>query len=90
MGGMLAQGPLPQRPRRLTGGTEGGVHVTDVTNASRTRLMHLKTLAWDASMAADMTILVRIANLNNHPIVHTPQTPTTSCWNQSTVPEAVS
>jgi len=31
----------------LTGGTEGGVHVTDVTNASRTMLMNLRTLDWD-------------------------------------------
>ncbi len=31
----------------LTGGTEGGLHYTDVTNASRTQLMDLKTLAWD-------------------------------------------
>ncbi|MEO6413132.1 MAG: glycerol kinase GlpK, partial [Pedococcus sp.] len=31
----------------LTGGSEGGVHVTDVTNASRTMLMDLKTLDWD-------------------------------------------
>src|SRR5438445_7959988 len=31
----------------LTGGSEGGVHVTDVTNASRTMLMNLKTLDWD-------------------------------------------
>jgi glycerol kinase len=31
----------------LTGGTEGGVHVTDVTNASRTMLMDLRTLDWD-------------------------------------------
>ena len=31
----------------LTGGTEGGVHVTDVSNASRTMLMDLKTLDWD-------------------------------------------
>lgn len=30
----------------MTGGTEGGVHVTDVTNASRTMLMDLKTLEW--------------------------------------------
>ena len=30
----------------LTGGTTGGVHVTDVTNASRTMLMDLKTLDW--------------------------------------------
>jgi glycerol kinase len=31
----------------LTGGTDGGVHVTDVTNASRTMLMNLETMAWD-------------------------------------------
>jgi glycerol kinase len=31
----------------LTGGPRGGAHVTDVTNASRTMLMDLGTLAWD-------------------------------------------
>ncbi|MEO6470647.1 MAG: glycerol kinase GlpK [Aeromicrobium sp.] len=31
----------------MTGGYRGGVHVTDVTNASRTMLMNLKTLDWD-------------------------------------------
>jgi glycerol kinase len=31
----------------LTGGTDGGVHVTDVTNASRTMLMDLERLDWD-------------------------------------------
>lgn len=31
----------------LTGGTKGGVHITDVTNASRTQLMNLETLSWD-------------------------------------------
>ncbi|MCU1688095.1 MAG: glpK [Jatrophihabitantaceae bacterium] len=31
----------------LTGGRHGGVHVTDVTNASRTMLMNLETLEWD-------------------------------------------
>jgi glycerol kinase len=30
----------------LTGGTDGGVHATDVTNASRTLLMDLETLDW--------------------------------------------
>ena len=41
----------------LTGGAEnGGVHVTDVTNASRTMLMDLDTLAWDESIASDMNI----------------------------------
>ncbi|GAB3254070.1 glycerol kinase GlpK [Alteromonas gracilis] len=41
----------------LTGGAENdGVHATDVTNASRTMLMDLKTLEWDSSIAADMGI----------------------------------
>ncbi len=31
----------------LTGGPNGGKHVTDVTNASRTMMMNLETLAWD-------------------------------------------
>jgi glycerol kinase len=31
----------------LTGGVDGGLHLTDVTNASRTQLMNLSTLAWD-------------------------------------------
>ncbi|MFI6733116.1 glycerol kinase GlpK [Nonomuraea sp. NPDC050451] len=31
----------------LTGGVKGGVHITDVTNASRTMLMDLETLDWD-------------------------------------------
>ncbi|USX50901.1 glycerol kinase GlpK [Lentzea sp. HUAS12] len=40
----------------MTGGTNGGVHVTDPTNASRTMLMDLDTLQWDASIASDMGI----------------------------------
>ena len=37
----------------LTGGTNGGVHVTDVSNASRTLLMNLETLDWeDANLDA--------------------------------------
>ena len=31
----------------LTGGTESGVHITDVTNASRTMFMDIETLTWD-------------------------------------------
>jgi glycerol kinase len=31
----------------LTGGKDGGIHITDVTNASRTMLMDLETLTWD-------------------------------------------
>lgn len=34
----------------LTGGPRGGVHVTDVTNASRTLLIDIKTLTWDSEM----------------------------------------
>ena len=34
----------------LTGGTHGGIHATDVTNASRTQLMNLDTLDWDAEI----------------------------------------
>jgi glycerol kinase len=40
----------------MTGGVDGGVHVTDVTNASRTMLMDLETLAWDTEIAAEMGI----------------------------------
>ena len=34
----------------LSGGTQGGVHFTDVTNASRTLLMNLETLQWDEEL----------------------------------------
>jgi glycerol kinase len=34
----------------LTGGPKGGVHATDVTNASRTLLMDLETLQWDEKL----------------------------------------
>ncbi|MFC0282328.1 glycerol kinase GlpK [Camelimonas abortus] len=37
---------------RLTGGPDGGLHVTDVTNASRTQLMNLRTLQWDPDILA--------------------------------------
>ena len=36
----------------LTGGVDGGLHITDVTNASRTQLMNLDTLDWDADCLA--------------------------------------
>ena len=36
----------------LTGGADGGVHATDVTNASRTMLMDLETLEWDDELLA--------------------------------------
>lgn len=34
----------------LTGGTDSGVHATDVTNASRTMLMNIESLQWDARL----------------------------------------
>jgi glycerol kinase len=40
----------------LTGGADGGVHVTDVTNASRTQLMNLVTLQWDGEILRDFGI----------------------------------
>ena len=40
----------------LTGGVDGGVHVTDVTNASRTQLMNLRTMEWEQ----DVLDLLRI------------------------------
>src|ERR687893_1973943 len=40
----------------LTGGTDGGVHVTDVSNASRTLLMDLSTLDWDDSIVDTLGI----------------------------------
>jgi glycerol kinase len=36
----------------LTGGTDGGVHATDVTNASRTLFLDLRTLEWDEEILA--------------------------------------
>ncbi|EKX64005.1 glycerol kinase GlpK [Streptomyces ipomoeae] len=40
----------------LTGGTEGGQHVTDVTNAGRTMLMNLESLQWDTSILSAMNV----------------------------------
>jgi glycerol kinase len=49
----------------LTGGAAGGVHLTDVTNASRTQLVDLQTLDWDDELLAEFgvpqTLLPRIA-----------------------------
>jgi glycerol kinase len=39
-----------------TGGPEGGLHITDPTNASRTMLMDLDTLGWDEGIAGEMGI----------------------------------
>ncbi len=40
----------------ITGGVNGGAHVTDVSNASRTMLMNLETLDWDDEILAIMGI----------------------------------
>ena len=40
----------------LTGGPEKGAHITDVTNASRTQLLNLKTLDWDPELLAAFEI----------------------------------
>jgi len=40
----------------LTGGPKGGVHVTDVSNASRTMLMNLQTLDWDNEILGIMGV----------------------------------
>ncbi|RJN31177.1 glycerol kinase GlpK [Nesterenkonia natronophila] len=50
----------------LTGGVSGGVHVTDVTNASRTLLMNIDTLDWNKdvcdAMGVPVEVLPRIAS----------------------------
>ena len=40
----------------LTGGVQGGLHLTDVTNASRTQLMNLATLNWDDDLLAAFAV----------------------------------
>ena len=48
----------------LTGGVQGGVHATDVTNASRTMFLDLETLAWDheilAAFGVPMSLLPQV------------------------------
>jgi glycerol kinase len=50
---------------RLTGGPQGGAHVTDPSNASRTLFMNLDTLEWDEELltilGVPQTVLPRIA-----------------------------
>ncbi len=41
---------------RLTGGSARAAHVTDVSNASRTQLMNLETLAWDREILSELEI----------------------------------
>jgi glycerol kinase len=41
---------------QLTGGPDGGAHVTDVTNASRTMMMNLETLDWDDEILGNLGV----------------------------------
>jgi glycerol kinase len=41
---------------KLTGGGKNGIHITDVSNASRTQLMNLKTLQWDVELLRTLSI----------------------------------
>lgn len=40
----------------MTGGPKGGLHVTDVTNASRTLLMNIETLNWDPLLTKTFSV----------------------------------
>ncbi len=40
----------------LTGGIDGGLHLTDVTNASRTQLMNIKSIEWDDEILEKLNI----------------------------------
>jgi len=44
----------------LTGGAAGGLHLTDVTNASRTLLMNIDTLKWDPELCAALDVPMNI------------------------------
>jgi len=41
---------------KLSGSTTGGIHVTDVSNASRTQMMNLASLDWDGEILSDFEI----------------------------------
>jgi glycerol kinase len=45
---------------KLTGAENNGVHATDVTNASRTQLMNLKTLQWDVELLRAFSIPAQV------------------------------
>src|SRR5690606_36421592 len=54
----------------LTGGPNGGVHATDVTNASRTMLMNLETLDWDDELLEIFGVprsMLPVINPSSHP-----------------------
>ncbi len=60
----------------LTGGPNGGAHVTDVTNASRTLLMDLKTLCWDPE-------LLNILNIPEQMLPTIVPSSDERCWGQT-------
>jgi glycerol kinase len=57
---------------QLTGGVAGGAHVSDVTNASRTLLMDLETLAWDEEILKVMGFPGRCCRASFLPSTKTP------------------
>ena len=44
----------------LSGGPDGGKHITDVTNASRTLLMNLETLSWDEDLCSAIGVPMKM------------------------------
>ncbi len=44
----------------LSGGTDGGIHITDVTNASRTQLMNLHSMTWDNEILKTLNIPIQM------------------------------
>lgn len=46
--------------KNLTGGKEGGLYITDVTNASRTMLMNIETLTWDPTLCRYFDIPMKL------------------------------
>ncbi|WP_377268782.1 glycerol kinase GlpK [Peterkaempfera sp. SMS 1(5)a] len=54
----------------LTGGPRGGIHATDVTNASRTMLMDLETLDWDGELLEIFGVpraMLPVISASSHP-----------------------
>jgi len=45
---------------KMSGGVDGGLHVTDVTNASRYMLMDLRTLQWDDDLCRELCVPKRL------------------------------
>lgn len=81
----------------LTGGVDGGVHVTDVTNASRTLFMDLETLQWDEEIlgifGVPVTMMPAIKSSSEvYGTVHTSQllreVPVAASWATSRPPRS--